>query len=117
MSPRLLRWSAPLPVVALAALGLLGASRAEPVPAAGDGGPGAEIVWSATPVAVHAVRQAAGDRLRSPARALAVPAVAVAVALAALRSRPAPFVPVPVAASVHVRSSPLRRRGPPRRAR
>jgi hypothetical protein len=117
MSSRLLRWSAPVLVVALAAIGPLGASRAEAVPADGDGGSGAEIVRSAAPVAVRAVRPAVGDHLRAPARPLAVLAVAAAAALAALRSRPTPLAPVPVAATGRIGTSPLRRRGPPRRAR
>jgi hypothetical protein len=117
MSSRLLRWSAPLLVVALAAVGVLGASRAEPVPADADGAPGAEILRSATPLAVRAVRPAAGDHLRAPARPVAVLAVAAAAALVALRSRPAPLVPVPVPATGRIGASPLRRRGPPRRAR
>ena len=117
MSSRLLRWSAPLLVAALAAIGLLGTSRAEPVPADGGGAPGAEIVRSATPLAVRAVRPAMGDHLRAPARPVAVLAVAAAAGLAALRSRLAPVVPVPAVATGRVGTSPLRRRGPPRRAR
>jgi hypothetical protein len=44
-------------------------------------------------------------------------AVAAAAALVALRSRPAPLVPVLVPATGRIGASPLRRRGPPRRAR
>jgi hypothetical protein len=119
MSPRLPRLVVPLLVVALAALGLLAASRiGAPAAPAGEGGADPEVVWSGAAAAVHAVREGSADQLRSPARTLAVVAVVVAAALlAGLRSRSASPAPVPARGGAPPGAGPLRRRGPPRRAR
>ncbi|HZM30402.1 MAG TPA: hypothetical protein VFB77_07930 [Acidimicrobiales bacterium] len=116
MSARLPRLVVPSLVVALAALGLLGAGRGGAAPA-GEAGTGAEVVWSDAGAAVHGVREGSADQLRSPARVLAVVAAVAAAVLAGLGSRPVPLLPGPAPGGGPRGASPLRRRGPPRRAR
>jgi hypothetical protein len=118
MSSRLPRLVVPVLVVALAALGLLAAGRGGGAPApAGEGGTDAEVVWSGAGITLHAVREGSADRLRSPARTLAVVAVVAAALLVGRRSRPTSLAPVPASGGVSPGAGPLRRRGPPRRAR
>jgi hypothetical protein len=115
MSSRLPRLVVPLLAVALAALGLLAAGRG--AASAPGGHAGAEVVWSGAGAPVHAVREGSADQPRSPARVLAVVAVVAAAVLGGLRSRPVPLLPVPAPGGGPPGASPLRRRGPPRRAR
>jgi hypothetical protein len=117
MSSRLPRLVVPLLVVALAALGLLAAGRGAASAPGGHAGTGAEVVWSGAGAPVHAVREGSADQPRSPARVLAVVAVVAAAVLGGLRSRPVPLLPVPAPGGGPPGASPLRRRGPPRRAR
>ena len=109
MSPRQLHPTVPLLVAALAVLGLVGMARPGPAPAAPGGE--AEIAWSAPAAGVIAIREAAS------ARPLAIPAAAAAAWLAALRSRHLRPAPLPAAPAGRRTLTPLRRRGPPRRAR
>jgi hypothetical protein len=117
MSSRLPRLVVPLLVVALAALGLLAAGRGAASAPGGHAGTGAEVVWSGAGAPVHAVREGSADQPRSPARVLAVVAVVAAAVLGGRRSRPVPLLPVPAPGGGPPGASPLRRRGPPRRAR
>jgi len=110
MSSRLLPWPMPLLVLAVVALGLLGARPADR-PAGGDG----PVEWTAREAAGPMIVARATDRTVAAARAGAPAAVAAAAAglVAGRGARPVAAVRVPAAGVRPEALRTLRRRGPP----
>jgi hypothetical protein len=110
MCSRLLSRSAPLLVLAVVALGLVGARPVDP-----PSGGAAPAEWTAGEVARPVIVARATDRMPVAARAGGLVAVAAAAAglVAGRGARPLGPAPVSVARAPSEALSTLRRRGPP----